>query len=351
MLRKEHAMTWFHQSTPRPILVLAMAAVFVLAASVHAQNQPQPKSSIQGAPGQPADSLSTLEDLVLGSFFAPNDELLGATLQPVGEALRAQLGLAAGQGLLVASVRGDGPSAQAGLQPNDVLLSLGDKPLAAAADLTLHLKAAGEAAVPLKILRMGKPLTLQVRPIYRVTLGPAAEHKTEYYLGISLDTADPALRAQLELPAGQGVVVKEVASGSPAEKAGVKKHDILLELNGKPVDSPETLTRQVQVAQDKPATLTLLRAGKRLTIQVTAAARKVQVSPDQESVRFWMVPQYRSWNRVYAARVLQPEWSKAGAPAGNDELRQRLDNLEKELKAVRSTLDKINETLKMRNRD
>src|SRR5439155_18219225 len=126
--------------------------------------------------------------------------------------------------------RGDGASAQAGLKQNDVLLSLGGQPLAAADDLTKQLKAAGEAAAPLKVLRAGKPITIQVRPIYRVTLAPVAEQKTEYYIGVSIDAPDDAVRAQLALPNGQGVVVSEVVSGSPAEKAGVKKHDVVLEL-------------------------------------------------------------------------------------------------------------------------
>src|SRR5262249_48876977 len=76
----------------------------------------------------------------------PADEPLGARLQPVGEALRARPGLPAGQGLLVAAVRDDGPSALAGLRQNDVLVALADKPLASADDLAKQLKAAGEAA-------------------------------------------------------------------------------------------------------------------------------------------------------------------------------------------------------------
>src|SRR5439155_26214130 len=126
----------------------------------------------------------------------------------------------AGQGLLVASLRGDGPSALAGLKQNDILLTLADKPQAAADDLTRFLKAAGESAVPLKVLRAGKPVALQIRPIYRVTLGPATERKNEYYIGVSLEQLDAALRGQLALPANQGVLINDVVSGSPAEQAG-----------------------------------------------------------------------------------------------------------------------------------
>src|SRR5205807_1114219 len=110
-------------------------------------------------------------------------ETLGATLKPIDDTLRAQLDIPSGQGLLVTCLRGDGPGAQAGLKQNDIVLSLAGKPLAAADDLPKQLKAAGEAPVPLKILRAGKPITIQVRPVYRVTLGPVTEQKAEYYIG------------------------------------------------------------------------------------------------------------------------------------------------------------------------
>src|SRR5712691_2856917 len=201
------------------------------------------RASVDGASSEYATGLG---EALIARFHDQADETLGATLQPVSAALRAQLDVPVGQGLLVASLRADSPTAQAGLKQNDILLFLADKPLATADDLTKQLKAAGETAVPLKVLRAGKPITIQVRPIYRVTLGPVEERKTEYYLGVSIDPVDDALRAQLELPAGHGVVVNDVSGGSPAEKSGVKKHDIVLELAGKPIDSPETLAAHVQ---------------------------------------------------------------------------------------------------------
>src|SRR4051812_14540351 len=55
-----------------------------------------------------------LNELVLARVHDAADATLGATLQPVGDALRAQLDLPVGQGLVVASLREDSPSAQAG---------------------------------------------------------------------------------------------------------------------------------------------------------------------------------------------------------------------------------------------
>jgi PDZ domain len=234
------------------------------------------------------------------------------------------------------------------VEANDVLPTLADKPLAAADDLTKQLKAAGESAVPLKILRAGKPLTIQVRPIYRVTLGPVKVQKAEYYIGVSVDAADDAVRAQLGLPSGQGVVVSEVVKGSPAEKAGIKKYDVLLELGGKPIESAQALARQIQSAQGKPITLTVLRAGKPQTISVTGAIRQGETNLSQESMRLWLLgqPSSPATGKFIFSLPQEPLSGTPVAPTGAGDLRQRLDHVEKELHALRIAVDKVNETLR-----
>lgn len=239
--------------------------------------------------------------------------------------------------------------AQAGLKQYDVLLTLADKPLAAPHDLTKQLKTAGEKTVPLKILRAGKPITLQVRPVYQVTLGPVEEHKTEFYLGVSIAPLDDALRAQLALPSKQGVIVSDVTKGSPAEKAGVKKHDIVLELGDKKIDSLETLATQVQTLRDKPVYVKVLRPGQTLALPIKAEMRKVDITITAEGLRLLFVDQGKLMHDV--------QWKIAG-PTGDLLLRQnpdhqkenkdlkRIEELDKELKALRQAVEKLNEVLK-----
>ncbi len=284
-------------------------------------------------------------DQVLLTVRDPADELLGATLQPIDDTMRSQLDIPAGQGLLITALRGDGPSAQVGLKPNDILLTLGGQPLAAVEDVGKQLKAAGESAVPLKILRAGKPLTLQVRPIYRVTLGAVVEAKAEYFIGVNIDAVDDAIRAQLALPEGEGVVVNEVISGSPADKAGVKKHDILLEIGGKRIDSPQDLAREVQLAKDKPTTLKLLRGGKPLTLPVTGSLRPVEPSAAQADLRLWLVDRQND-NLSKSILTLRDLTRAESALGSGEDLGQRLGHVEQELKALRAAIDKINEAVR-----
>lgn len=288
----------------------------------------------------------------------PSDNLLGATLQPVGDTLRTQLGIPVGQGLVVETLRGDGACALVGLQRNDVLLTLSDKPLATTDDLNKQLKQAGDSAVLLKVLRTGKPLTIQVRPIYRVTLGPVAEQKTEFFIGVSVVGPNDAVRAQLGLPDSQGVVVNEVEKGSAAEKAGVKKYDILLELNGKPIDSPETLSHLVQSAKDQPATLKILHHGNQVTLTITPIARKVEATVNLDTtyrlflnrshypIAEFVSPAHVENGVRWLSTLQKVKNPTASAPLENGDVRKQLERLEKELNEVRATLDKINETLK-----
>lgn len=354
------------------MLAVVIGTTLLTACPVRAQDNPPQRTAPQGGaklPGAddpqggkplPEWQLPTWRHAVLAARVEQADETLGATLQPVGDALRAQLDLPAGQGLLIASLRDESPTAQAGLKQNDILLALADKPLAAAEDLTKHLKAAGEAPLSLKILRAGKPITIQVRPVYRVTLGPVAGQKTEYFIGVSLEPANDALRAQLALPEGQGVLVTDVVNDSPAEKAGVKKYDIVVELKGIPIDSPATLTAQIQAAQDKPTALRLLRSGRPVKISITPAVRKVEASPSEDALRLWVLDQQpRLFTPYYFDYLGARRRVDVNAQAATPDLVQRLDRvekeltalrrieaLEKELKALHAAVEKVSESLK-----
>jgi len=69
-------------------------------------------------------------------------------------------------------------------------------------------------------------------------------------LQVLVEKPSPTLVEQLDLPKGQGLAVQEV-SGDAAARAGLKAHDILLELDGKPV--PDDLQEFAQLVRDLKA--------------------------------------------------------------------------------------------------
>jgi hypothetical protein len=104
-------------------------------------------------------------------------------------------------------------------------------------------------------------------------IGTGAEPR----LGARVAKASAALADQLDLPQGQGLVVEHVKPDSPAAKAGLKAHDVLLELDGKPVPSNVTgLMAQLAVIKARnPVDAVVLRKGKKETV------RGIKLAEDQ----------------------------------------------------------------------
>ena len=257
------------------------------------------------------------------------------------------------------SLTDDGPGARAGLKRYDILLTLAAKPLTNAEDLTKTLNETSEKAVELTLLRARKPITLKVRPIKRVTIGPVEEEKKEYFLGISLSPLEEALRAQLELPGNGGMLVNYLIPGSPAEKAGINVHDLLIKVDGTSIDSPETLVTKVQEAQENPVKLELLRAGgERVALTVKPAIRTVPVEAgNSEKVRLLVQPSARLFQAVGAGNfgddihvTLDQEGGiskvvrgqlQSPALKGQDVGLQRLENIEAQLLETQRLLEKL----------
>jgi membrane-associated protease RseP (regulator of RpoE activity) len=236
-----------------------------------------------------------LQDLTYAVFLGQGDESLGMTLSEASAAIRSQLALPEGQGVVVASVAGGGPADQVGLKVNDILLTLGDQPIGKPEDLTKHLKAVGEKEVELKVLRDGKAESLKVRPVYHVTLAPPVTKTPSFYIGVQTSDIDPVLRAHLNLPKEGGLMVDDVVADSPAKKAGVQQGDVLVTYNTKPIASVTELSQVIQEAGEKPAAIELIRQGKTTTIEVAATLRMEDPAsgPDMNS----------RYNAVFASQI------------------------------------------------
>ncbi len=90
------------------------------------------------------------------------------------------------------------------------------------------------------------------------------------YLGIRYKEIDDQFAKDNDLPAIKGVYVQEVIEGGAAEKAGVKKGDVILQMQGMPVDSKSELIEIIN--QHNPGdkiNLTVFRDGKQLDVPVT----------------------------------------------------------------------------------
>lgn len=83
------------------------------------------------------------------------------------------------------------------------------------------------------------------------------------------------------LGATHGVLVENVAPGGPAEKAGIKRDDIIIALNGKPVKNGDDLVARVaDLPVGSQATVTVDRGGKKMDFKLTIGAREEVFASD-----------------------------------------------------------------------
>ena len=93
-----------------------------------------------------------------------------------------------------------------------------------------------------------------------------------FMIGVVAQPVSDTLRAQLPQLKGQGLEIRHIGTKSPAQKAGVQRHDILLKANKQTLKTTADLKKVVEQAgkDKKPVILELLRGGKQQTIQVTS---------------------------------------------------------------------------------
>ena len=95
-------------------------------------------------------------------------------------------------------------------------------------------------------------------------------HVTRGYLGVMIQDLTPALAKEFKLKDSTGALVGDVVPKGPADKAGFKDGDVVLEYNGKKV--PDSRRLRLAVGDTKPGTtvpVKILREGASKTLEVT----------------------------------------------------------------------------------
>ncbi|MCI0360187.1 MAG: PDZ domain-containing protein [Planctomycetaceae bacterium] len=86
-------------------------------------------------------------------------------------------------------------------------------------------------------------------------------------LGVDVAVPDAALKAQLNLPDGKGLTVTQVPDDSIGGKAGLKVHDVIVQVNDEAVGEPAALGKLLDAADGKSVKIRLWRAGKQTQLE------------------------------------------------------------------------------------
>ncbi len=119
------------------------------------------------------------------------------------------------------------------------------------------------------------------------------------WMGVLCGPVDDVVRAHIRMEEGTGLVIQEVVPDSPAEEAGLKKHDILLRVDGEPLRSVAMLVDKVNSAGDKGLKITWLRSGDEMTATVLPGDRpesaNVFVPATPDVPRSQELGRFREW--------------------------------------------------------
>ncbi len=103
------------------------------------------------------------------------------------------------------------------------------------------------------------------------------------FLGITFQPVDKATADALDLPSVQGVLVRTVQPGTPADKAGIKMGDVISELDGWTITDDQKFRMMVaQAGPGSEVTLEIIREGKKLDRRLTLADRDKFLSSAEE---------------------------------------------------------------------
>jgi serine protease Do len=231
---------------------------------------------------------------------------LGVETHEVTAENAKELKLPAERGVVVAGVTKDSPAAKAGLKENDVITEVNGQRVEGAAQFRrmIHEIPAGRSA-QLTVWRDGRPQTLTAtlgkaeerhNTWMNATPGTFAFHMPEVEipeippmdlggevtllpggrprLGIDAEDIGGQLGSFFGAPDGEGILVRSVNSGSPAEKAGLKAGDVITSFNGDRVRSLGDLRQKLASQNDaKTAKIGVLRNKSELTLAVELPER------------------------------------------------------------------------------
>ncbi len=193
----------------------------------------------------------------------------GVTGQAMDAAMADAMGLARPGGVLLSEIHPESPFAKAGMEPGDVVLSLGNAPTNTPQEMIFRLAALGiGATVPVNYLNVDGEKTAMV------TLGaapdvpprdPATVTDNVALQGLTVERINPVVVSEQNLPMGSTGVIVADAQGLAAQ-VGLRAGDILLAINGTPITAPDEVIRAANEPTRRWA-IDLVRQGQQMRLR------------------------------------------------------------------------------------
>jgi serine protease Do len=282
---------------------------------------------------------------------------LGVYIQDITTDIKEAMDLKSKRGVLIRDVVEDSPAEEAGIKQEDVIIEFEGKKVKDSSNLTRLIRSSSPGGeVKLKILRDGKEkiitVTLGKRPMneffyeyeFEPFSGEAKRTKPYTYsfsffsgsrIGVKVQDLTEQLGNYFGVGDGEGALITEVEKNMPAERAGLKAGDVIVEVDGEEIDDTEDL---MDIISDK-------EEGDKVKIKVirnrTTKSFEVGVEEGEEWSSFdfsglkklKILPEKLHSPEIFLEKEYSSELEEA-----MEELREELEELKEELEELREKI-------------
>ena len=183
---------------------------------------------------------------------------LGVGIQPLTPELAKYFGMKESNGILISEVQPDSPAAKAGLQQDDLILELNGHAVGDAGAFRSQVAMTPKGKdLELTISRNGDHLKKSVsvgektsEELEQDSPRAAAKQESQGKLGIGIQPLTEDLAKQFGYEGKSGVLVTQVAPGSPAMRAGIRNGDLITEVNREPVSGLSEFQKAMKSTQN-----------------------------------------------------------------------------------------------------
>jgi serine protease Do len=190
---------------------------------------------------------------------------LGVLIQRVTPDIAESMDLSETKGALVSEVMADGPAKDAGIQVSDVIVEFDGHPVKESTELPILVaRTPVGKTVSVKVMRDKQAHSL------KVTIGElkdedvtVAESSATEDFGLAVQGLTPEIAESLGLSGdASGVIITGIQPGSPADEAGLRRGDVILEVNRQPVKDLGSYNKALKAAGKGKSVLFWVRRGE-----------------------------------------------------------------------------------------
>jgi len=186
---------------------------------------------------------------------------LGVYIQKITPELGEKLKLKDERGALVADVSAGGPAEKAGIKRGDVIVSFDEKAVKEMKELPLIVASTPVGKkVKVEVIRRGKKESFEVKVgKLEEEKEPEAAKEEASELGMAVEEITPELAGHFGLSEKSGLIVVQVGRDSPAGEAGIRKGDIILEIDQESMKKLDEYRKKIQEYKKDDTVLFLIK--------------------------------------------------------------------------------------------